>query len=80
MITVCVVLPIGFVAFDFADPPLFWQKEAQQNQKVILEYAKKHYPNAFVLLIEYIEVLYEKDHHNKFRGSSHIVTCCKFFV
>ena len=53
LITVCVVLPIGFVAFDFADPPLFWQKEAQQNQKVILEYAKKHYPNAIIVEEKY---------------------------
>ena len=49
---ICAIMVIGLIGlcvWDFADPPLFWQKEAQQNQKVILEYAKEHYPNAKIV-------------------------------
>ncbi len=40
---------VGLIIWDFADPPLWWQSEAQQNQKVILDYAKEHYPNAKIV-------------------------------
>ena len=50
IILLCVLaLLIGLIIWDFADPPLWWQSEAQQNQKVILDYAKEHYPNAKIV-------------------------------
>lgn len=52
-VAVIVIGMIGLCIWDIADPPLFWQKEAQQNQKVILEYAKEHYPNAIIVEEKY---------------------------
>lgn len=61
-VAVIVIGMIGLCIWDIADPPLFWQKEAQQNQKVILEYAKEHYPNA--------KIIEEKYESNKFNWSA----------
>lgn len=42
-------LIISLIIWDCAEPPLWWQFEAQRNQKVILDYAKEHYPNAKIV-------------------------------
>lgn len=50
IILLCVLtLIFSLIIWDCAEPPLWWQFEAQQNQKVILDYAKEHYPNAKVV-------------------------------
>lgn len=53
IVILCILVPNGLMIWDIADPPLFWQKEAQQNQNVILEYAKEHHPNAIIVEEKY---------------------------
>ena len=46
---VTAIIPVCLLAWDYADPPMMWHKEAQENKRVILEYAEKHFPEAKII-------------------------------
>ncbi|MBQ9948723.1 MAG: hypothetical protein IJO91_10085 [Oscillospiraceae bacterium] len=56
---VVVITPVCLLAWDYAEPPLWWQKEAQENKKVILEYAEQYFPDAII-----VEQVYQSANFN----------------
>ncbi len=49
IILLCIlVLLVGLIIWDFADPPLWWQFDCHQDKAVILEYVKDTYPDTIV--------------------------------
>lgn len=37
---------VGLCVWDIADPPLWWQFQAQKNKRAAIEYVNEHYPGA----------------------------------
>ncbi|MBD5112880.1 MAG: hypothetical protein HDT42_10205 [Ruminococcaceae bacterium] len=37
---------IGLCIWDIADPPLWWQFQAQKNKRTVMKYVNEHYPGA----------------------------------
>lgn len=47
------LIVVGLIIWDFVDPPLWFHFEAQENKKVIMEYAREHFPDSIVVKENY---------------------------
>ncbi len=52
-VTVILLILLALNIWDFADPPLWWQRGAQDNKRAILAYVNENYPGAKIVRQSY---------------------------